>query len=511
MKKILYVFILVFITLTSCDKNDTINQISKSENKDENFLKFESNNDFSNYLKTFQVSNDTNYIGIAKAKRMKFNVKVPNNFASINQMCQKSESSKMKAINKTSSDDDAIEEMSTDEYNIMVAKNLLQDPILCNVMDTTLRIGIAGNIYKITEDGTFFAPYSKQNELMEKINNFDEIKEHFTMIDNSHIYDLGQDVKFVYSFANSPISDNRASEDENNVINKVKSNATAETPYSEYVSKYGLESEKWGYEWYTLPLWQWLFGKDERADIYFDNNKRMSFELFNVNYVFYTSAGIKVKAQKRKKFLFVSYWVNTSADKLAIGFEKFNGVMTYNAPPSNINPLKDKAYSIFASTFNGMAGNMIFRGYHNIDFIEDWVENIMSFVPEIQVYGNTYPTEEQKQKLYNIPADMLYSELKKLTGQYIFNPIKKQIKPDDPRIAYIEWGSASIPIKSFVRGVQEYSDIESKTIRFNQSGGFYFLNGAVTGYLPSTFAIKDIDVFASVNFNGVWKGVRFYK
>jgi len=45
----------------------------------------------------------------------------------------------------------------------------------------------------------------------------------------------------------------------------------------------------------------------------------------------------------------------------------------------------------------------------------------------------------------------------------------------------------------------------------NQSGGFYFLNVAVSGYLTSTFAIKDIDVFAAANVGGVWKGVRFYK
>jgi hypothetical protein len=29
--------------------------------------------------------------------------------------------------------------------------------------------------------------------------------------------------------------------------------------------------------------------------------------------------------------------------------------------------------------------------------------------------------------------------------------------------------------------------------------------------LPSTFAIKDIDVFAAVKYDGICKGVRFYK
>lgn len=439
-------------------------------------------------------------------------VKVPDNFTSITQLITIEQNLSINKIrNKSvSEDDDVIEEMTQDEYNVMIAKNLLQDPILYNVMDTTLRIGVGGYVYKITNEGTFFAPYSKQEELMERIKNFDEVKSSLAMENNTHIYDLGEGVKFVYSFANSPLSDIKAHD-----ASSEKSNSNSilakEAPYSEYVSRFGLTSEKWGTEWYYLPLWQWLFGKDETRNRYFNDNIRISVELFNVNYVFYTSAGIKVKFQKKKRFLFIPYWVNTPVEKMAVGFEKFNALMTYNAPPSNINPLNDKAYSAFASTINGLAGKVIYRGCHNIDFIEDWVGNIMSFVPSIEVQGNTYPTQEQLQKLYNTPAEMVYAELKKLTGKYVFNPIKKEIKPDDPRIAYIEWGSAGIPIKTYVRGVQEYSGVESKTIRFNQSAGIYFLNGAIDGYLPSTFAIKDIDFFAAAKYNGVWEGVRFYK
>ena len=512
MKIKLLIFALLALVFTACDKNDENIQTPSTTNKDVCYLKFENNDNLLEYLKSFKSTNDTINTTISKVKRHNFNVTIPTGFQSINQISEGDRVSEMSKINKSnSSESGEIEDMSIDEYNIMVAKNLLQDPILYNAMDTTLRIGVGGYLYKITNDGTFFAPYSRENELMEKIKEFSQIKENLAIVDNSQTYDLGQEVKFIYSFANSPIANNQVADKEEITLNKVKSRYNAISSDSEYISRYGLVSEKWGSAWYTFPVWQWLFGKDESVHQSFANNKRLSVELFNVNYGFYTSAGLKVKFQKKKKFLFVSYWVNTPADKIAIGFEKFDAVMTYNAPPSNINPLYDKAYGAFASTFNGMAGNILYTGYHKIDFIEDWVDNIMSFVPNVQVFGTTYPTAEQIQKLYNTPADMIYSELKKLSGQYIFNPIKKQIKTDDPRIAYLEWGSANIPIKTFVRGVQEYSDIESKTIRFNQSGGFYFFNGAVSGYLPSTIAIKDIDVFAAANVGGVWKGVRFYK
>jgi hypothetical protein len=96
------------------------------------------------------------------------------------------------AMNRVKSmNENDIEEMTVDEYNLMIAKSLLVDPILYNVMDTTLRIGVDGIIYKITKDGTFFAPYSLENKLTEKVRIFSEIRSNFKIENNSQIYDLG--------------------------------------------------------------------------------------------------------------------------------------------------------------------------------------------------------------------------------------------------------------------------------------------------------------------------------
>lgn len=142
--------------------------------------------------------------------------------------------------------------------------------------------------------------------------------------------------------------------------------------------------------------------------------------------------------------------------------------------------------------------------------MKDWSDKIFSFVPTITVSGTTYPTTEQKKKFYDTPTIQIYSQLKALTDKYIFNPVKKEIVPEDPRIAYILWGNTNVTMKSYLQGVKEYINIESKTIRFDQSFGFSYYNGYVTGYLPTEFKINAIDMFGAVYDSNKWKGIRFY-
>ncbi|GAB6009686.1 hypothetical protein [Dysgonomonas reticulitermitis] len=88
-------------------------------------------------------------------------------------------------------------------------------------------------------------------------------------------------------------------------------------------------------------------------------------------------------------------------------------------------------------------------------------------------------------------------------------------QPKDPRIAYIVWGNTTMTFdkdKSYIIGVKEYAGkSETKSVRFDQSFGFNFLNGAVSGFVPTEFKIKEIDCFGAAYYGGVWKGVRLYK
>lgn len=185
MKKLFYIFALVAFTFTSCEKNDENSQIYTNINTSEDYLKFANSATFLEYLKSLEPQNDSNS-NYAKVKGSVSKVLIPDNFRSITQIIKDIEKNEISQISKIkSTNQDEIEEMTVDEYNIMLAKDLLQDPILCNVMDTTLRIGIGGYLYKITKDGTFFCPYSKEAELIEIIKNFNEIKKNLILVNNS--------------------------------------------------------------------------------------------------------------------------------------------------------------------------------------------------------------------------------------------------------------------------------------------------------------------------------------
>jgi hypothetical protein len=124
---------------------------------DSGYLQFASEGDFQTFLEN---RNESSTEISLKSSENEVIVYKPTRFKSIAE--RKKE---MKANQLRSSYEDEIQEMTTDEYNLMQAENLLLDPILAEVMDTSLRIGIAQNLYKITKYGTFISPISKELEL----------------------------------------------------------------------------------------------------------------------------------------------------------------------------------------------------------------------------------------------------------------------------------------------------------------------------------------------------------
>jgi hypothetical protein len=117
--------------------------------------------------------------------------------------------------------------------------------------------------------------------------------------------------------------------------------------------------------------------------------------------------------------------------------------------------------------------------------------------------------------LYKLPADAVFSELKKLVGQTVYTPVQKQIQPEDPRMAYLAWGNAVIKYnedRNFIMGVKVYDGLrESKTVRFDKSGGININNGVPSGFVPSEFIIEEIDVFGAAYHSNQWRGIRFTK
>ncbi|NDV82448.1 hypothetical protein D0T87_10720 [Bacteroides sp. 51] len=402
--------------------------------------------------------------------------------------------------------DDDIEEMTIHEYRLMKAEELLLDNVLAEVLDTTLRIGVNDIVYKITDYGTFSAHKNKVIQIDRAIANFNP-----SIISGNEAgasIQLNNDVTFTNTFGGGAVQPTATSV-------QVPANYNPD-----FHNGYNCTTFSWKNNSLWQKFWDWVRGKDVTKEVKFDKNNRVQVEVFNVNYQFYASSGIKVKMQKRKKFLGITYWKSKNAEKMAIGFNMLSGEMKYTNPRSfsSITPTGSTGWGKFTGTINNISHSYVLGTYHKFEIIKDWVDDIYFWMPEVNISypgGNyTIPNLDLLNKLYDAPAEQVFSQLKSLAGQTVYKPIQKKIQPKDPRMSYFMWGNANVTYnkdKSYIIGVQEYTNKSSKTVRFDRSFGINFNNGSVSGFIPTEFKIKDLDMFGACYYNKQWKGVRFVK
>lgn len=423
---------------------------------------------------------------------------------------------RVRRASENSDDDDIsdLEEMTEDEYNLMKAENLLFDDVLTHMVDTTLRICVEGRLYKITEQGTFSVDVEKSELLESSIQDFDA--ELVEALEPGETVDLGNDVAFTNTFAEASVSSS-----ELECMDEAQGESTtAAAPADTYTENqfhldYNAQSHKWKSHSLYQKFLELLRGKDVSRENKFDKNHRVQMKVFDVNYSFYASAGVKVTMQKRKKFLGIPYWKATKADKIVIGFNGLDGVMKYNNPRtySSIDPTVNKQWGDFTGALNGIPSKFYYGIYHDLPFIKDWTKDIVCVMPAI-FPGDDKWRNEICNKLYEAPAKLVYGQLKSLANKQIFSPVKRQITPKEPMLAYYVWGNSSVNFNKehpYITGIKEYTDLKSKSVIFDRSFGFTVLNASVSGFLPSEFDIEKIDAFGAVYYDNKWKGVRFYK
>jgi hypothetical protein len=517
-KKILLAATIFFAVSCSNELNEDLNVNAKDivgVPSDSEYLKFDSGDELKDLL------ND--YIAIETGTLAKSGKrgKTPAGFVSLAEL-EERQTSLTKNASGTS--DSETEESTLEEFNVAMAKSLLKDPVLWNVFDTTLRIGVENMLYKITEHGTFFAEYGKESELYDIVANFERIKNEMNISDDdSTVIAVSPNVKYFNSFRNSPVKSiivtNEDANPDDGDVERMSTKAVVNS-----TSEYGLVSCRWSVRGWLPGLWAKMFGTCVTRENRYPSNARVTVELFDVNYIVYASSGVKVKVEKLKKFLFWKYWADQYADKFAIGFNKFQGTLTHNHPPRSLNPLPGDKYNMFFGYFNNAYKEFIYRGYYGIDFVRDWTSRAISFVPKISFnipFGQKISLDQylknQVKDIVEYPAERVYNWFNTQVNKNIYDPVKAslqgQISPKSPMALYLLWGTSNIA--HYIQGVEEYGRGKIKTIRFDQSFGISVKiaggSTAVTPFLPSSYTINDIDMFGAAYFEGTWRGVRFYK
>lgn len=427
----------------------------------------------------------------------------------------------MKTVYETKAYDE-LENMTDTEFAVHKAEELLIDPILTHVLDTSLTIGVEDKIYKITPKGTFSISSERSiNELYKTIERFDTIC--IQGLENGEYVSLEDEITFINTFGDNSIS---------NEYFDIQINDTLDPNYSELTKLPIIDDGKFHnnyhngynttqYEWKNNSLWQrmWdaLRGKTVAREVEFDENHRVQVTVFDVNYAFYASSGITVKMQQRKKFLGIKYWTSAKAGRIAVGFNYVSGVYNLKSPQSFscIAPSRFSGFGKFVSTIDGQVYKFLYANYSQLPYIKDWVKKIALFIPEVDFAGNRITNKDIVNKLYETPAKYTFDFLKSQSKK-IYDPVSKvsgQMKPKDPRLAYLVFGKSDVQYskeKPYIMGVCEYENVSSKTVRFDVSFGFAYNSGSGLGpMLISTFHIENIDAFGAIYYNGKWKGVRF--
>lgn len=400
------------------------------------------------------------------------------------------------------------EEMTEDEYNLMKAENLLLDPALEEVMDTTLRIQVSDRLYKVTKYGTFSVPTGNESYLNSVIASFDTTLVHKCV--NGETIALEHGAVYANSFGDNSVQDVDMEE-----VSDIQTRSSIDNSDVNLQAGYNTVSYAWKNHSLWQKFWDKLRGRDVSRENNFDKKHRVQMEVFNVNYMFYASAGVKVKMQRQKKFWFVKYWVSENADKIAVGFNNLTGTLKFKNPAlySSINPPASVLWGKFQRTLNGQTNDFVMTTYHKLPVVKDWVEDIYMVLPLVEVVETKLkmPSSKVLNSMYNAPAKEMSKFLLSINNNY-FGKIQKKIQPKDPRIAYMVWGEGDIAFtkaKPYIMGVMEYNSTSSKTVRFDRSFGFSFNNGSVKGFLPSEFKIENIDAFGAALYRGQWRGVRF--
>lgn len=276
--------------LFSCQNDDIIPDNKNVVTNDpiqitpEGYLHFDSQATFTDYLNNFKEDE-------VPATRSIFSP--VSGFNSINKV-----KDHIKHMYATRAMDEDDEEGSEDEYRVAMCEELIPDDILFNVLDTTLRVSIDDNYYKITNKGTFYTKRANAALLAEKIENFNPLTA--SLIDGD-LYKIDENTYFCDTYGLISGAENMSEveciEEDNEPTTRSFFGTT-----SANTKEYGLNTYKWKNKTWLGKAWSWLFGKDVSKENKFESKRKMVTNLFQTNYGFYSSTGFKAKMQKQKKY-----------------------------------------------------------------------------------------------------------------------------------------------------------------------------------------------------------------
>lgn len=100
-------------------------------------------------------------------------------------------------------------------------------------------------------------------------------------------------------------------------------------------------------------------GMNKSGEIRFSNGRRLVFQAYNTNYVFWRTVGIQGKVQRERRIWFVTYWSESYADQLIIGADNMDLETNYTFPTPDYLAFQQMTIPSFKGLIKIEMGNFI--------------------------------------------------------------------------------------------------------------------------------------------------------
>ncbi|MDY3090760.1 MAG: hypothetical protein SOW66_06560 [Porphyromonas sp.] len=560
MKRIRYCLLVILsLLLMACSRESEVFNTSVSPEVNgevvsgpKKYLSFASRKDFNLYIEQLKQGGDALRSAHAYARY------IPKGFKSIASLRQEQLRSmpteSLVEIAETLPFDDISEaqvdtEMTSEEFALFRAEELILDPTLRFALDTTLRVEIADSLYAVTEVGTFVAPLLQEEELNRAIEDFriigktsgvltpvvpvavsearvdtskdgevdsyeterriSELTISLAKLQPGQVMPVGDNVYYIDSYG---VVRNASQRSPSVVNHQSLISAPIEPEIPAFHKNYNVDTYPWKEKTIVGKLLGSVFGHNISRENYFDEKHRVQLVVYDVDLGFLTTTGIKARLQYRKRFLGLKFWKEAIAEKMVVGFNQFHAEITDEIIGQSLqNPVAVNTLKGFQATVSGQVSTFATRVYKNIDFIDDWAHEIAAIVPSVEIGRFEINPTKAYEFLYNAPRKEIISLLNKNVRHMVFAPFQKKALEETPRMGFFPDTKGKSQV--YAVGVSEYENVKGKSINLNLAAGLSFSYGggkvSISPFKPREVTLKSFDMFVSVKRDGVWKGVRF--
>lgn len=416
-------------------------------------------------------------------------------------------------------EDRAGSEMTVDEFAVYKAEELLTEPALSHVMDTSLVIGVGDYYYKVTEKGSFEVRSSVPlDDAMVVINEFDPAT--VSGLSKGDSVRISDDIVFYNTYGNKDEEDGDLIE----VVNEglvadydIETKGLPSGPYNlvnGLHNGYNVITYKWQNSTIFGKIMEFFLIKDRSEYHYIDDNHRVRFKLFNNNFGFIRTSGLHVCLQVRRRFLFISTWpivIQDTSCSTVLGLnylysEHSNYMSSTRFGAFESSNFRD--YKVYTPYVTGLGSTPFLYGKaSSVPYFVGFSNDITMALPVLKLsYGAiTAETKDMLSKLYEASPKELLAIMKSVAYY--------RGRPKEPTILIIPSASTNSTIFkndiTMAAGRYENYHCSDQQMRFLTQGGFSWSGGIPAPIQFSTYNILAIDAFGAVKYEDKWYGVRF--